>query len=194
MVLATTVAVFAGREVSPVWSLILAAALIVFIWPQSFLEVSFQLTIAATLGIVTLGKTLAKLLQKLPLVGENAAVATSAYLFTVPIIIFYFGQTSIISPLANILVAELVAPIMILGFVISLASVLFLPLAQLISYFAFVPAFAFVKVVQVFAGMPFGQIKVSAENLFLALFLCIFVLLVTFLLSSHSKILTNHDS
>ena len=64
MVLAASLAVFLGRQSWPIWNLILAALVIIFIWPHALFEVSFQLTFAATLGIMTLGQQLLKLKPK----------------------------------------------------------------------------------------------------------------------------------
>ena len=169
MVLAATLAVYFGREANVIASLILAAAVIIFVWPQAITEISFQLTFAATLGIATLGRRLAKMWSKYPYVGENAAIATSAYLFTAPIIIYYFGRVSLLSPFANILVAEAVAPVMILGFLVIVSSLIFLPMAQLLAYFSYVPAFFFVKVVELFAKFDAFQIQVGRGNLVLVL-------------------------
>ncbi|MDO8486676.1 MAG: ComEC/Rec2 family competence protein [Candidatus Curtissbacteria bacterium] len=151
MVLVGTVAVYIGREAWPIWSLTFAALVIIFISPGALSEVSFQLTFAASLGIMTLGKVLTRVFARVPILGENAAIATSAYLFTAPVILFYFGRVSPIAPLVNILVAEAVFPIMVLGFLTAFASLIFMPLAQVLAYFAYVPAFYFVKVVEVFA-------------------------------------------
>ncbi len=197
MVLAATLAVLWGREVMPIWNLFVAALLILFIWPTAIFEVSFQLTFAATLGIMTMGQKLSKVLEgvlvgpvsnfpptsahsrdnsKLDrqlvgslravgspsiaatlkrvvvgVFGQNAAIATSAYVFTAPIIFWHFGRLSLISPIANIFVAEAVAPVMIFGFLTAGSSLVFMPLAQLLAYLAFVPAFYFVKVVEIFA-------------------------------------------
>src|SRR3989338_1422044 len=43
-------------------------------------------------------------------IADNAAIATSAYIFTAPIILFFFGRVLPFAPLANILVAEAVFP------------------------------------------------------------------------------------
>ncbi len=153
MVLVSTLAIFLGREASVVWSLLIAALLIVLVWPHALFEVSFQLTFAATLGIVTLGSALQNWLKKLPFLGENAAIATSAYLFTAPVILFYFSRVSPIAPIANILVAEAVFPIMVLGFLIALASLIFMPLAQLLAYLVLVPALYFSEIVRIIAGI-----------------------------------------
>jgi len=221
MVLVTTLALYFGRETNVLWTMGIAGALIIFMFPQSLFEVSFQLTFAASFGIVTLGKYLEGAFRgpvigtgpaaRFPrptssleanfetganlssaaagarrgsptrvtrstfgsLIGEsliqNAAIATSAYLFTAPIIIFYFGRISPIAPIANILVAEAVFPMMILGFATAILSLIFMPLAQVLAYFAFVPAFYFSQVVRIFAALPFAQYSFGQGNWILAI-------------------------
>ena len=163
MVLVSTLAIFLGREASVVWTLLIAALAIILIWPQALFEVSFQLTFAATLGIVTLGR---KISDQAHLRGESlthlgggsllrtASIPVSAYLFTAPIILFYFSRVSPLSPIANILVAEAVFPIMVLGFLIAFASLVFMPLAQVLAYFAYVPALYFSEIVRLMAKIP----------------------------------------
>ncbi|GEM_PF-7107047 len=197
MVLVSTVAVYFGREVWPVWNLLLAALVIIFITPSALFEVSFQLTFAASLGIMTLGKWMENItrgpgggssrptssvrdrstfgqqesVSLRALGGTPSAAATprlrhifgilvrvgavplSAYLFTAPIIFFNFGRISLVAPFANVLVAEAIFPIMVLGFLTAGASLIFMPLAQVLAYFAFVPAFYFVKMVEIFANL-----------------------------------------
>ena len=224
MVSAATIATLFGREIWPIWSLVLAAYAIVFINPAAAGEISFQLTFAATLGIMTLGRLLAKTtgpLARGPVTtflsasasltsfeinskkhGEKftpkrsevrsgdlssratprnrtatrtflqgvwpaATVAISAYLFTAPLIIFYFGRISILAPLVNILVIEAVTPIMIIGFVLALVSLIWMPVAQIVAFVVFVPAFYFVKVVEIFAAIPYGQAEFGEGNIWL---------------------------
>ena len=117
-------------------------------------------------------------------IADNAAIATSAYIFTAPIILFYFGRISPLAPLANILVAEAVFPVMILGFLVSIISLIFSPLAQVISYIAYVPAFYFVKVVEFFAKIPIEQISFGKGNFMAVL---IFYLLIFILFAAWTK-------
>lgn len=201
MVLASTLAIFAGRQTSPIWQLVLAALVILFIWPQALFEVSFQLTFAATLGIMTLGQYLTKIFNFpfrletrsrrafliLNLFCDNAAIATSAYLFTAPIILFYFGRISPLAPIANILIAEAVFPVMILGFLVSIISLIFPLLAQVISYIAYVPAFYFVKVVEIFAEIPIEQIFFGQDNLFALFIFYILIFIFLFLWTQRAK-------
>jgi competence protein ComEC len=201
MVLVSSIAVYFGREVWPVWSLILAALVIIFIDPTAISGVSFQLTFAASLGIMTLGKWMENIargsvgnsshltprtsggtklgqqeLVSLRALGGTPSVAAtprlrriyglflgigavplSAYIFTLPIIFFNFGRISFVAPLVNVLVSEAVAPIMFLGFLVSFASLVFMPFAQILAYLAFIPAFYFVKVVEMFSKISVGN-------------------------------------
>lgn len=155
MVVLGSVALYLGREKLVVWNLLLSAVIILLIWPEAISDVSFQLTFAATLGIMTLGQRLAKIFNFqfsiFNLFWGNAAVATSAYLFTAPFIFWHFGRVTWIAPLVNVLVAEAIVPIMVLGFAVSVASLIFMPLAQMLAYLAYVPALYFVKVVELFS-------------------------------------------
>ena len=165
MVIVSTLAVYFGREANTLVSIILAALLILFFAPEAAGEISFQLTFAATLGIALLGKRLANFWKKVPVLGEAAAVSLSAFLFTAPMIMFYFGRISVLSPIVNVMVAEAVLPIMVLGFGVATLSLILTPIAQVLAYLAFVPAFYFVKVVQVSSRIPFGQIEVGKGSL-----------------------------
>lgn len=218
MVLASTLAIYTGREYWPLLGLIVAALIIIFFAPQALFEISFQLTFAASLGIMTLGKkiqssvpgfqlsdtswsasqsiSLATGQQKTEklksenrrqrtdnlkgLLIQNAAIATSAYIFTTPIILYYFGKVSILAPFANILVAEAIFPLMILGFLTAGASLILMPIAQIFAYLAYVPAFYFVKVVEIFASIPVEQVSFGQGNVWLVIvfYLILFLLMV----------------
>ncbi len=150
MVIVTTLALFFGRATTAIFSLFAASMAIIFVWPAAITSISFQLTFAATLGIVTLGAYLQKLMR-VPVAGEITAVCVGAFTFTAPVILYHFGSVSLLSPFVNILVSEAVFPIMILGFVLSALSLVYMPAAQLLSYVVFMPAHYFVRVVELFA-------------------------------------------
>jgi len=217
MVSAATIATLFGREIWPMWSLMLAAYAIIFVNPAAALEISFQLTFAATLGIMTLGRSVSQWVSgsvkignigksvgsvgrtssksldsptyrftDIPihrlteyLFGESLAVAISAYLFTAPLIIFYFGRISVLAPLVNILVIVAVTPIMVIGFFLAIVSLIWMPLAQIVAMIAYVPAFYFVKVVEIFAAITFGQAEFGMGNAGLLVLLYMVVLGIT---------------
>lgn len=187
LVLASVVGIYFGREVNAIWSLFLAGVLILFVWPQAVFEISFQLTFAASLGIITLGQKLSKVFSRVPIVGENGSVAISAFLFTLPIIIYHFGRVSLLSPLVNVLVAEAVLPIMVLGFAISAASLIFTPIASVLSLLIYPVAFFFVQVVHFFAKVPVGQVSGGQENILLVVGLYAVLIGAYFLLRPETK-------
>jgi competence protein ComEC len=178
MVLVATLALFAGRQVSVLLAIFLAAVLIVIFSPSSLFTISFQLTFAATLGIVTLGQVLQKKFRRIPFLGENAAIALSSFVFTAPVILYYFGRISLLAPIANILVAEAVFPIMILGFFLSVTSIVFSPLAALFALITYAPAHYFSLVVAFFAKIDFGYFEPFGHNLNLLIFLYVLIFLM----------------
>lgn len=113
-------AIVFGRKAVALYLLILTAAIMILIWPEWLGTVSFQLSFGATLGIILFGKTRAEKPKKLiPRIKyslkKDLRTSLAAQIFTAPIIFIYFKQISLISPLANILVAFTIAPLMVFG-------------------------------------------------------------------------------
>lgn len=158
MVVVSTLAVFLGRASTAIVALFVVCLVIVSIWPQMIVSISFQLTFAATLGILTFGSFLARRIR-IPVVGEVTAVCVGAYAFSAPVILYHFGSVSILSPIVNIIVSESVLPIMLLGFVLSVAAIVSSSVAQIVAYAVFVPAHFFVKVVEFFAAFEGFSIR-----------------------------------
>ncbi len=65
---------------------------------------------------------------------------------------------------------------MALGFLTALFSLVFWPIAQVLAYLAYVPAFYFVKVVEILARLPIDQVILGKNNLFLVLTFYILVI------------------
>ncbi|MEK7581378.1 MAG: ComEC/Rec2 family competence protein [Patescibacteria group bacterium] len=175
MVFTTTVALYLGRTSGALFSIFLSGSVILLIWPDALTTPSFLLTFAATLGIVTLGQMLSGFFSKVPVVGENAAVSLSAFIFTAPVILYFFGSISLLAPLVNILVLEAVFPIMLFGFLLFVTSVIFTPVAQIFAFLTYLPAHYFSAVVDFFSKFDVGYIKGFAGNLYLTIFLYVLV-------------------
>ena len=84
-------------------------------------DVGFQLSAAATAGLLAWASRLARLagahrLRRLTPAGcvEALAVSLAAQAATLPLVLLQFGRLSLVAPLANLLVAPLVAPVMLL--------------------------------------------------------------------------------
>jgi competence protein ComEC len=83
----------------------LAAIVVLALNPFAVFDVGFQLSFAAFLGMLVLLAPLQRLLKRLPGgMGSNIAVSIAASLGTAPVALAVFGKTSLVSPLANLLV------------------------------------------------------------------------------------------
>jgi competence protein ComEC len=110
-----------GRPGSAATALGLAVAGLLLLDPQMAPDVGFQLSVAATAGLLAWGTPLTERLRRaLPARGgrwlaETLGVSLAAQAATLPLILLHFGRLSLLSPLANLLVAPLVAPAMLVG-------------------------------------------------------------------------------
>jgi competence protein ComEC len=96
--------------------LALAAVVILAINPFAIFDVGFQMSFGAVAGIVALAHPLERLLQRFPAgLRSNMAVSMAASIGTAPISLMVFGRTSLVSPLANLLVVPLLPVAMGLG-------------------------------------------------------------------------------
>ena len=108
-----------GRGASALYAIVATIALMVAIEPHIMLDLSFQLTVAGTLGIILLMPSLYQdfLSGQSGIVGslkEVAVVTLVATIATMPLIILHFGRSALIGIPANVLVAPLF-PWMLLG-------------------------------------------------------------------------------
>ncbi len=116
-----------GRKALTLYSLFLSAIIMILIKNDWLTSISFQLSFAATLGIVLFGSPVKdddivrdktdKDYSLFSYLVDELRISLSAQVFTVPIIFYYFRQISLVAPITNILIAWLIAPIMILGLI-----------------------------------------------------------------------------
>jgi competence protein ComEC len=111
-----------------------AAVLLMLVWDPTLLweSIGFQLSAAATFGLVAFSEPLTVLLQRGRVPGAVLLGATlGATLTTMPIILLTFQQVSLVGPLANLLVVPLVPFIMVSVAVTGLAGLLMPFLGQI---------------------------------------------------------------
>jgi competence protein ComEC len=122
-------------------------------------DVGFQLSVAATIGLVVLSPILEGWLTRLPqAIKSNLAVAVAAQLMTVPIIAYNFHKVSLISPLANLLVLPVIPLMMLLGAIVIFVGFLAIPLASVIGWLVWLFSAYAVAVVHLLAGLPFAAV------------------------------------
>ena len=97
-------------------SLTWAAVAMVAIRPTTLWDVGFQLSVLATAGILFLAPALQARLGRLPgWLGEPLALTLAAQIAVLPVLMVTFGRVSLISPVPNVVLAPLFAPIMVCG-------------------------------------------------------------------------------
>lgn len=145
-----------GRQRDSFWVLIMTAAIMLLVNPRWILDLSFQLSFMATMGLVVISPVLNRYLKSLPLLGQDLAVTLGAQLMVTPILLQNFHQLSLVSVFTNVMVSWTVPFIMILGSILLLAGFISEFLGQIIALVVVAFLTYFVYVVQFFAALPFA--------------------------------------
>jgi competence protein ComEC len=161
MVGAAVVASAVGRVPDPLTAVLLAAAVMGMAEPLVLLDVGFQLSFAATLGLILIYPRIRRLLSRLPTwLAEPLALTVAAELATLPVVLTTFHQVSLVSPAANVLAAPLVPLIMAAG-TLFVPALLIPPVASGLAWLVWLPTTVFVEMVQVVSSMPSASVFVG---------------------------------
>ncbi len=113
-----------GRQYKIVPSLFLAALIMLAINPKIlFWDIGFQLSFAATLGIVFFVPEFSKHLENSEdFFGLKPLLITTmaAIISTMPLVLLHFGRLSLVAPVVNLLILPFLPYIMLLGFLVAL--------------------------------------------------------------------------
>lgn len=157
---------FAGwrwwRDVDWQTSLWLSSALLVAIEPSMLHDVGFQLSYAATFGLIFASPVLLSLLRWLPDWLKFPIAATlSAQIFLTPVLVHYFGRVSLISPIANLCAVIPASFALTLGFISAFVSLLSPLAAMPVSFVAGELAKTVVRMAHWFAEPPWASVRIS---------------------------------
>ncbi|MCH7951929.1 ComEC/Rec2 family competence protein [Patescibacteria group bacterium] len=160
---------FFGRPYHGLWALVLTAAVMLLLSPLLVFDVGFQLSLAATFGILALRPVIVRGIERFARffgreAVEGLSVTLGAQLAVLPILLMHFGRVSWLSPVVNLVVAFVVPIIMGMGGLLALASFLWSGLADILALFSWVPLTFFVEVISWFDRLPFGTLTVSSVS------------------------------
>lgn len=130
-------------------------------------DVGFQLSFLAMIGLVYLSPILKKKTERLPEflnIKETALTTVSAILMTLPLMLYQFGQLSLVAPLVNILILWIIPWIMATGFLSVLTSWIFFPFGQWIAWLTWVGMRYVVVVVQWFAAWSLSAVPLPIPS------------------------------
>lgn len=166
-------AITLGRQAWSLLSWVLALGIMLVIKPSWIGDISFQLSALATIGIILFGgnthvpRQINKnsknkdrgFLEVLKNGGiENFRLTLAAQVFTIPLIFFQFHRLSLVSPLSNVLIGWTIQIITILGLLVSIVGLIFLPFAQIVALPTWVFLQYLVMVVDLTSKIPFASI------------------------------------
>ncbi|MGV8026087.1 MAG: ComEC/Rec2 family competence protein [Anaerolineaceae bacterium] len=156
-----------GRRVIGIHTLAITAACMALFNPYLLWDVSFQLSICATFGILMFADFFTKkadlLLQRsalpskeflLGVIKDFLITTFSAQVATFPVLISHFKEFSLISPVVNLLILPLQPAIMILGGIALLSGLLFYPFGRLVGLITWFVAVFNDQIVLLFSQIP----------------------------------------
>ncbi len=160
-----------GRLNSASRAIVMAAAIMLAQNPLLLrLDVGFQLSFLAMMGIIYLRPAFRNWFRKIPNFFQlrNILIMTlSAQIFTLPILIYNFGYMSLVAPIANILIVPLLPYIMVLGFVCGILGMLWQPFGWILSWPTWLLLTYLNRMVDFFSQLPWASLTLKISWIWL---------------------------
>jgi competence protein ComEC len=169
-----------GRRSTAYISLFATILVLTLITPMALWDVGFQLSFAATLGLILFAPGIERRFQRglvrvasqdsarkvLRFLNEALILTLAAQILTIPLVMYHFGQVSLVAPLANLLILPAQPPIMGLGGAATIAGMVpFLePVAQAIAWVPWLLLAYTNAVVRWMAGWPLASVEVDQAS------------------------------
>lgn len=161
-------------------ALILTAAGMIAINPKILqFDVGFQLSFLALAGLVYLEPVFEYYCKRWPAwIRATLLVTLAAQIFTLPILLYNFGQLSVIGPLTNVLALPLVPFAMGFGFATGLIGFIWQPLANLIAWPTYWLLELIIKIIEWTAHLPYSNFTVHFNLLEVGIYYGILIALL----------------
>ncbi len=166
----TLLGIIFGKNVWALWSWGVAVVLMLGVKPLWITDLSFQLSVLASLGLILFGNpvhppsTGSKMYREswkqslISLLTRELRVTLAAQTLTIPVLLFSFGRLSFISPLTNILIVWTLPYITVLGFLVILGGIIFSPVGQMFAWGSWIFLEYVIQIIQWTAKIPFASI------------------------------------
>jgi competence protein ComEC len=154
-----------GRVSRVTNALLFAAAMMLIFNPKILaFDVGFQLSFAATIGLIFLAPIFEKYFTKLPSVlgvKESFVTTMSAIVLTLPLILYNFGRVSIVAPLANVLILPVIPFTMAVGFIAAIGGLFYFYFGWILGWLAWFFLSYIIKVVEFLSKFPWINFQIS---------------------------------
>lgn len=170
-------AVVTGRKRKTIY-LLFVTILLMIAWRPSYIgELSFQLSVLATLGLVLFGSCHVPVQkdehQPIQLTDNSTATSSAlfifikedfrttlaAQIFTVPLLAVQLHQVSLIAPVANVAIGFLIAPLTIVGLFLVVIGFILPVLAIPLSWFVWLMLSYIIFIVEHLSLIPFASLQ-----------------------------------
>jgi competence protein ComEC len=175
-----------GRPNSVMNSLFVASLVMLIVNPFILWDVGFKLSFIATFGLVYLSPFWEPITQRLNAsqfiksLGLVLAETTSAQIFTLPVLLYYFGQISLIGLVTNLLLLPLVPLSMAAISLTILFGFMSIKIALVAGLFADLILIYFMAVIKFLGGLKYAQIQLPTNNLLLCLTLMLVIIATSY--------------
>lgn len=153
-----------GRHTSPRNIIALTVAIMLLVEPRLLRDdVGFQLSIAATIGLIVLTDRIAPFLKRIPTsfgVRESLASTLAATISTLPITLVSFGSLSVVAPFVNMLVLPFIPFAMAFGAGSILVSSVIPQIGVWIALPAWTALVTMTGIIGSFARLPFASVPI----------------------------------
>jgi competence protein ComEC len=168
--------------------LLLTAFILSLMDPQIIWQISFQLSFAATVGLIFISPVFKeKLRDYFPAwFADLLGTTLGPILITTPICLYYFSGFSIVSLPLNLILPMIVEIIVLLGFLATVIAVLFYPLAYLIYQFLLILIWGIHQTVLFCSGWQYAYVNIVSPTLAMLSLYALVSLLLILALKKHN--------
>ena len=157
-----------GRQIHPLRLIVLVAAATLIYYPGYINDLAWLLSFASFTGILVLAPAISKFFygkdRKPKFIADLLISSVAAALLCTPILLYFFGQTSLISIAANLLVLPTVSFAMGCTFMTGVAALVLPPLANVFGHITTLILDYQISVVNFFGEQKIFLIKIDPEN------------------------------
>ena len=171
-----------GRPQTGKRIIIYTAAIMLLINPKLLkADIGFQLSFMAIFGLSLLPEYFNQFFKKIPNfrifpLRQYLSATLSAQIFVLPLILYYFGNLSLIAPLTNVLVLSIMPLIMTLGFLFALAGLVHFWLIKIVFYPLWLLLTAIILIAKIGANIPGLSFVFADFSIFLVIILYILII------------------
>ncbi|HEY6736159.1 MAG TPA: ComEC/Rec2 family competence protein, partial [Candidatus Saccharimonadia bacterium] len=180
-------ATFYGRKFNPLVLILVTAALTAAWDPVYLTDLGWLLSYLAFYGVLMLSPAIeARLGHPKLLVVRLFIESTAAQIMTLPLILFMFGDLSIVAPITNLIILPLVPLAMAVSFLAGVAGIIMPAFAGWLAWPAMLVLGFIVKLIDAFAALPWAGTQATLSlPAMLAAYAVIIALNIAFIISNH---------